>query len=796
MKKRVLSILLCIVTLFALVPVTAFAWTRPDNITVNNAKYYSSGALKEIKASFDWHTASATGRLVLMSERLRSAGEEGTSGSYGDFTDLGYYNDSFDSFDEVREFDNTNGTFGIISYTDQGNVVYGTNTMTMTFNNSDISLSNNGIYYVYLWTQYCGKNYPDTLVCAIQVNNGAVKYAVATDRNSYDDSSFDSVTSNVSYNVRITPADNMTRNTASGTEIQNDLTSAMTPVVYTANSGFYFDEDYSVATVNGIMVRRDSNSQITVYGTPSADASITLTAPSALTTYTVKYDANGGMGMMNDVVIEPGRPTLIRENGFLRDGYEFIGWARTANGNVELDCGDFVPSGEVGDVITLFAKWARGIISEDNQIAGLEAAGLNAVAKAEKADVILSVSKETDGESYHNTIKESVGVDKKFDFYDVALTKAMDTDISETSQTIEIKLPYNFDGKEEVTAVRLNGDIVENLTLLDTKATVFTDGTYFADTENNCIYIYTSKFSTLAVTYKNTVTPTRKPSSGSGGGTAKYTVKFDTNGGSTIANKTVVRNNIVAEPAQPQKDGYIFCGWYCDSDFKTSYNFDSKVTKNITLYAKWIKNSAEEEPDTDLPDNGENDTHICPSLNFEDLDVNAWYHYDVDFTLTTGLMRGLDDDTFAPNIPVTRGMMANILYRNENEPQVISSNSFVDVADDAYYANAVLWAKQVGIVTGVTEDEFAPEMHITREDFVTLIYRYTGYRGYDIALGDNEKIETFNDYSQISEYAVEAVRFALAYGLIKGESETTICPKNLTTRAEAAAVFNRLFSGM
>lgn len=693
---------------------------------------------------------------------------------------------------KVREFDNTNGTFGIISYTEQGNVVYGTNTMNMTFNDSDISLSNNGIYYVYLWTQYYGKNYPDTLICAIQVNNGAVKYAVATDRNSYDDSSFDSVTSNVSYNVRITPTDNMTRNTASGTEIQNDLTSAMTPVVYTANSGFCFDEDYSVATVNGIMVRRDSNSQITVYGTPSADASITLTAPSALTTYTVKYDANVGMGMMNDVVVEPGRTTLIRENGFSRDGYEFIGWARTANGNVEFDCGDSVPVGEVGDVITLYAKWARGIISDDNQIDGLEAMGLNAVAKAEKSDVILSVSKETDGNAEHNTIKESVGENKKFDFYDISLTKAMDTNITEASQPIEIKLPYNFDGKEDITVVRLTGDVVENLTLLDTKATAFTDGTCFADTENNCIYIYTSKFSTLAVTYKNTVTPTKKPVSRGVGGTAKYNVKFDTNGGSTISNKTVVRNNIVAEPAQPQKDGYIFGGWYCDSDFKTSYNFDSKVTKNITLYAKWIMDAGEE----NLPDKGENDTHICPTLAFEDLDVNAWYHYGVDFALTTGLMRGLDADTFAPNIPITRGMMVNILYRNENEPQVISSNSFVDVADDAYYANAVLWAKQTGIVTGVTEYEFAPEMNITREDFVTLIYRYAGYRGYDIALGDNSKIETFSDYSQISEYAVEAMQFALAYGLIKGESETTICPKNLTTRAEAAAVLNRLFSGM
>ena len=138
MKKRILSILLCLCMAAALMPTTALAWTRQDNIGVNNATYYSTGALKEITAGFDWHTASASSRLVLMTERLRSAGEADTNSSWGDFTDLGFYGSKFSSFDDVCAYDQdksggTAGVFGIVSYTDESNVTSGTNTMTMSF---------------------------------------------------------------------------------------------------------------------------------------------------------------------------------------------------------------------------------------------------------------------------------------------------------------------------------------------------------------------------------------------------------------------------------------------------------------------------------------------------------------------------------------------------------------------------------------------------------------------------------------------------------------------------------------
>lgn len=277
MKKRILSVLFCLCMMMVLLPTTALAWI-PDNITVNNATYHSNGTLASITASFNWHTGAASSRLVLMTQRLRSAGEAGTDSYYGDFTDCGAYGSSFSSFDAVCAYDTSHGNvFGIKSYTEEEQVTMNSQkTMTMYFSDGLIPLNTDGLYYVYLWTQYMGYCYPDTLICAIQVQDGAVKYAAATDRNAYDEGAFADVGSPETYDVAVISDSTMTRDSSSGEATQSSLTGAMTPVVYTANAGYYFPDTYNVATVNGIMVRRDSAAQITVYGTPSANATITL----------------------------------------------------------------------------------------------------------------------------------------------------------------------------------------------------------------------------------------------------------------------------------------------------------------------------------------------------------------------------------------------------------------------------------------------------------------------------------------------------------------------------------------
>ncbi len=113
---------------------------------------------------------------------------------------------------------------------------------------------------MYLWTSWSqtGRNpkyYPDNLFCVIRVQDGAVEYAVASDQNDYDENVFTEVISQSKYDVTITPAANMTKTADSGEEVQSDLDSAMPPIVYVADEGYYFAEEYKVETVNGIMVK-------------------------------------------------------------------------------------------------------------------------------------------------------------------------------------------------------------------------------------------------------------------------------------------------------------------------------------------------------------------------------------------------------------------------------------------------------------------------------------------------------------------------------------------------------------
>ena len=278
MKKRLISFLLVVCLCVCLLPVTALA--AAVDISVENAVYYSSGALQSVDAKFDWSTGGATVQLVLMTERLRSAGEAGTYATYGDFTDFGFYGSSFTNREAAQAHDAQYHTFGFKAFSDAKTVADSSSGHSLTFNfaETDIPLSVNETYYVYLWTTYGGHYYPDNLFCVIKVQDGSVQYTEATDRNSYDNTKFESVQSKEPSDVTVTPADHMTK--VSGNESQTGLLAEMTPVVYKADQGYEFPESYAVNPVNGIMVRRDSAEQITVYGTPTDDAVITLIAPS------------------------------------------------------------------------------------------------------------------------------------------------------------------------------------------------------------------------------------------------------------------------------------------------------------------------------------------------------------------------------------------------------------------------------------------------------------------------------------------------------------------------------------
>ena len=274
---------------------------------------------------------------------------------------------------------------------------------------------------------------------------------------------------------------------------------------------------------------------------------------------------------------------------------------------------------------------------------------------------------------------------------------------------------------------------------------------------------------------------------GGGGGTTRYTVKFETNGGSKITSRSVTRNTAMKEPTAPTKDGYTFDGWYSDKELTTAYDFSARVTKSFTLYAKWMEKAAE----PDKPTQPTEPTTPEWKNPFTDVSENDWFYSNVKYANENGLMGGTTNTTFAPNEPLTRGMLVAILYRAEGEPAVNKSIPFSDVDTNAYYANAVIWAQQNGIVNGVTENEFAPENNITREQIAAIMFRFAKYKGYDVSVGESTNILSYTDAESISEYAISAMQYAVGSGLMKGKTETSINPQDNATRAEIAAILQR-----
>jgi len=179
----------------------------------------------------------------------------------------------------------------------------------------------------------------------------------------------------------------------------------------------------------------------------------------------------------------------------------------------------------------------------------------------------------------------------------------------------------------------------------------------------------------------------------------------------------------------------------------------------------------------------------CPSKAFTDLDLDMWYHESVDYVLRTGLMNGMGNGKFAPNGTVTRAMMVTVLYRMAGEPEAKGTVPFTDVAEDAYYAKAVAWAYENHIVMGVTDTRFAPNTPATREQMATFLYRYAQFAGLDVTAKGN--LETFPDGNGVSHYALEAMAWAVGQGLLQGDENGKLLPKNTATRAQMATVLFR-----
>lgn len=273
---------------------------------------------------------------------------------------------------------------------------------------------------------------------------------------------------------------------------------------------------------------------------------------------------------------------------------------------------------------------------------------------------------------------------------------------------------------------------------------------------------------------------TRRSSGGSG--TRRYTVRFDTDGAQTVKSQTVKRNGTVSAPQDPEKDGYTFGGWYTDKAFADKYDFSSKVTKNFTLYAKWVEDSSSQDPTPSNPSG---------RPPFNDISEDDWFFDDVSYVWNKGIMTGISGSAFAPQTLASRAMLVTVLYRMEGSPAVQKGEDFFnDVEPGSYYENAVIWASQNGIVNGVTSTRFAPYENVLREQLAVFLYRYASYKGI-APTGDWETSLSYKDLDKISSYALPGVNYCTLKAFMQGKDGNVFAPDAPSTRAEVASVLRR-----
>ena len=177
-------------------------------------------------------------------------------------------------------------------------------------------------------------------------------------------------------------------------------------------------------------------------------------------------------------------------------------------------------------------------------------------------------------------------------------------------------------------------------------------------------------------------------------------------------------------------------------------------------------------------------------LPFTDLAADAWYTDAVAYVYRHDLMAGYGENLFGPDDDLSRAQLCQIIYNMEGQPATSGSSVFTDVADGAWYADAVTWAASQGIVGGYGGGLFGPEDNITREQLASILYRYAQTKGYDTSVGENTNILSYTDALEISEYAIPAMQWACGAGIMEGNAGY-LTPQGDATRAQVATMLMR-----
>lgn len=249
-------------------------------------------------------------------------------------------------------------------------------------------------------------------------------------------------------------------------------------------------------------------------------------------------------------------------------------------------------------------------------------------------------------------------------------------------------------------------------------------------------------------------------------------------------------------PIPNEAAGYTFTGWALSGGSAVTSSTIAQ-SQSMIVYAQWKAGSDSTdptEPEPTEPDPTEPEPTEPEKLPYDDVEDDDWYASAVRFVYEQGLFYGTSDSTFGPQDNMSRAMLVTVLWRRAGRPTASQEAGFEDVpeTDDesCYYAVPVAWAKEYGIVAGVSESEFGPDRSITREQLAAILYRYcTVYWG--VQEGKMADLAEFTDGDQVSAYAEEAMQWAVGNGIVSGMGNGTLNPKGTAIRAQVASMIQR-----
>lgn len=389
-----------------------------------------------------------------------------------------------------------------------------------------------------------------------------------------------------------------------------------------------------------------------------------------------------------------------------------------------------------------------------------------------------------------NTVKVN-GVDKniytaKFNnpdgFSDFTITKTTQS-VAVIGNNKYTTLQNAIDAAQTGATIVLQKDCTEKVTVAGKSLTINRNGKTFNEANvtvgSNCTKEV--KNDTIVVTYTKPSSGSSSGGSSSGKTTYKVTTSAVNNGGVNASPSNAEKGATITITLSPDKGYKLDKLTVTDGSGKTV----STVKKSDTVYTFTMPASA-----VKVGVSYVKATETPSKTKFNDVSANDWFASAVDYVTGKGMMNGTADNTFSPKANTTRGMVVTVLYRLENQPST-SAASFTDVASGAYYANAVAWANANGIVSGYGSGKFGPNDKVTREQLAAILYRYAQYKKYDVSVGEDTNILSYNDAQSISSYAIPAIQWACGAGVVTGKSGSKLDPKGNATRAEVAAMLMR-----